>query len=105
MRQSNEMWMEPSICRETFSQRNDIKIRTEYWALVPFAVLFSILHIPWSKSFKNQHCALIQETRNTIAIVVYCVVVNNVFGLLHTSTNNHEKTTKSILHPLLVPDT
>jgi hypothetical protein len=40
-----------------------------------------------------------------MALVVYCVVVSNVFGLLHTSTNNHEKTTNSNLQPFIVADT
>ena len=40
-----------------------------------------------------------------MALVVYCVVVSNFFGLLYTSTNNHEKTTNSSLQPFLAADT
>ena len=39
-----------------------------------------------------------------MALVVYCVVVSKVFGLLHTSKNNHEKTTNSGLYSFLVAD-
>jgi hypothetical protein len=84
MRQSKEMWMEPSKCREIFSQRNDIT--NKEWIERTSAIWSAVSkpQIQWPKSSKRQHYALVQETRNTTSLVVLALwsVTSSVYYTL-----------------------